>query len=249
MPGPFETKDRITHEARDTDLSWSTPHHTIGKGPTQAAPGNHVHSIDEIEGYTPGANNPAVDLSLMAWTYDISTVMADPGSGKVRADTPQWSPTNNFAISTTTADGQNATADLAALSIGDMIYFQEALHPANWGTYLVNSAPIAHATWFQIPVVVGELHGGALRAIVQDVQARFLEGTGGGSAGVDDKNYVHTQGTMAKVWTVNHALGKRVAVTVEDGAGTTIYGTVKHVSDNQVTVTFAVNMTGKVYCN
>lgn len=27
----------------DLDMSWDSPHHTLGAGPTQAAAGNHTH--------------------------------------------------------------------------------------------------------------------------------------------------------------------------------------------------------------
>jgi hypothetical protein len=37
-------------EPKDTDLTHDSPHHTLGRGATQAAPGNHKHDIDEIAG-------------------------------------------------------------------------------------------------------------------------------------------------------------------------------------------------------
>lgn len=37
-----------THEDADTDLSEDSIHHTIGLGPYQVAPGNHVHTYSEI---------------------------------------------------------------------------------------------------------------------------------------------------------------------------------------------------------
>jgi hypothetical protein len=40
--GPFES-DPLKLHAGDTDLSWDAIHHTLGAGPTQAAPGNHKH--------------------------------------------------------------------------------------------------------------------------------------------------------------------------------------------------------------
>jgi hypothetical protein len=133
MASPFETKDRITRSVRDVDLSWNSPHHTLGLGPTQAAPGNHTH--------------------------------------------------------------QGLTAD-------------EHRHDASD----IDNLP-----------------------------------DGGGTGG--DKNYVFTQAVLAAVWTVTHNLNKRVAVSIEDGAGSVIYGTIKYVSNNQITVTFKGTATGKVYCN
>lgn len=45
MPGPSEQ-----HPVTDTDLNWSSPHHTLGRGPTQAAPGTHTHNYEDIPG-------------------------------------------------------------------------------------------------------------------------------------------------------------------------------------------------------
>lgn len=124
---------RVKNQVVDTDLSWDTPHHTLGRGRTQAAPGNHTHE----------------DLAEAEHRHDASEIDNLP--------------------------------------------------------------------------------------------------SGGGSGG--DKNYVFTQSTMSKTWTVDHNLNKRVAVSIEDGAGTAIYGTIRWVSTNQVVITFAVAVTGKVYCN
>lgn len=45
---PF--KPLQTEVVKDTDLSFDSPHHTLGKGSTQAAPGNHGHKYSEITG-------------------------------------------------------------------------------------------------------------------------------------------------------------------------------------------------------
>jgi hypothetical protein len=122
MPNLFEPLTN-PEAIKDKDLNWGSPHHSLGKGPTQAAPGNHTHDVTEID--------------------------------------------------------------------------------------------------------------------------NFPELNGGGS----DANFVFTQATMNKTWTISHNLGKRSSVTVEDGSGNTIYGSVKYISDNQVTITFAVAITGKAYFN
>lgn len=35
----------LAHHRADTDLEPSSIHHTLGKGPTQASPGNHSHDL------------------------------------------------------------------------------------------------------------------------------------------------------------------------------------------------------------
>ena len=42
-------KQLVTHEDVDTDLSPQSIHHTLGTGPNQAAPGNHVHDYSSGE--------------------------------------------------------------------------------------------------------------------------------------------------------------------------------------------------------
>ena len=68
---------------------------------------------------------------------------------------------------------------------------------------------------------------------------------GGGA----DKSYTHTQNSGATTWSVAHNLGKRPSVTVVDVNEIQGYGIVTHTDDNNLTVTFPGNTTGKAYCN
>lgn len=69
MAKPFEGKDKILHSVTDTDLSHTSPHHTLGAGPTQAARGNHKHTLAEITDYDP----TAVDQRYVLTTGDEMT--------------------------------------------------------------------------------------------------------------------------------------------------------------------------------
>jgi|TARA_R110000823_G_scaffold13671_9_gene45266 hypothetical protein len=64
-----------------------------------------------------------------------------------------------------------------------------------------------------------------------------------------DKNYVHTQGSAATVWTVTHNLGKNPSVAVVDSAGTVVIGQVDYDTINQITLTFKAAFSGKAYFN
>jgi hypothetical protein len=55
--------------------------------------------------------------------------------------------------------------------------------------------------------------------------------------------------TPSATWTVNHNLGKRPSVTVVNNNGTEILGTVRHVNENQITVSFSAALTGAVHLN
>jgi hypothetical protein len=59
--GPAEPKPK------DTDLDHDSPHHTLGRGPLQAAPGVHTHSASEI---------PDLPTGAAPHTHDYSTTYA-----------------------------------------------------------------------------------------------------------------------------------------------------------------------------
>ena len=52
---PFAPEPLQKHKA-DLDISWDALHHTLGEGPTQAAPGNHKHPLTDLVTGTPGGD-------------------------------------------------------------------------------------------------------------------------------------------------------------------------------------------------
>jgi hypothetical protein len=52
--------------------------------------------------------------------------------------------------------------------------------------------------------------------------------------------YIHTQAVASTTWTINHGLGWKPNVSVFDSGGTQIGGTVVHVSDTQLTISFTL---------
>jgi hypothetical protein len=70
--GPFETSaSNLDNDARKTaDQSWDSPFHTLGKGATQAAPGNHKHT-DLVGGTVKevfiGPNTPPEGSDIVLW--------------------------------------------------------------------------------------------------------------------------------------------------------------------------------------
>lgn len=65
-----------------------------------------------------------------------------------------------------------------------------------------------------------------------------------GPAGLDTGFYRHNQGSPAAVWNINHNLGFYPAVSVQDSAGSVVYGDVQYIDTNNVTVTFEAAMGG-----
>jgi hypothetical protein len=72
---------------------------------------------------------------------------------------------------------------------------------------------------------------------------------GGGGGGSGDKTYDHYQPLLSKTWTVVHSLGKYPSITCVDFGGSVVYGTVAHVDDTTLTVTFERSANGHAYCN
>jgi hypothetical protein len=63
----------------DVDLSWDTPHHTLGRGPTQAAPGVHTHKLAEITDYQkPKAYEAGVSITNASGTLVVVFAKAFP---------------------------------------------------------------------------------------------------------------------------------------------------------------------------
>jgi hypothetical protein len=80
------------------------------------------------------------------------------------------------------------------------------------------------------------------------VNGGTIYGDGSGLTGVM-KPYVHTQNAAASVWVINHNLGRWPSVTTTDTLGRPVFGDVQYVSNNQVTVTFSVALSGTAYLN
>ena len=65
--------------------------------------------------------------------------------------------------------------------------------------------------------------------------------SGGSSTGIA---YTHVQLVAEAIWTVNHNLGMRPAVTILDSGGTEVEADVMHMSTNQLVIRFAIPLAG-----
>ena len=71
--------------------------------------------------------------------------------------------------------------------------------------------------------------------------APFFSGTSGGS-------FTHEQMTPSAVWVIAHTLGYRPGgVLVVEYGGQNVEGAVSHINENQLTITFAVAISGYAY--
>lgn len=60
-------------------------------------------------------------------------------------------------------------------------------------------------------------------------------------------SFMHTQNAVSNSWIINHNLGFRPNITVQDSAGTTYEGEINHTSANSLTVSFSAAFSGKAY--
>jgi hypothetical protein len=60
-------------------------------------------------------------------------------------------------------------------------------------------------------------------------------------------SYTHNQNAVSNSWVINHNLGFKPNVTVQDSAGTTYEGEINHTSANSLTVSFSAAFSGKAY--
>jgi len=65
----------------------------------------------------------------------------------------------------------------------------------------------------------------------------------------EQRKYEHDQGFPSSVWTINHNLNKRPSVSLLDSAGTSVFGQVEYIDENNLTVTFNDSFSGVAYLN
>ena len=64
-----------------------------------------------------------------------------------------------------------------------------------------------------------------------------------------DKHYAFNQASPSASWTINHGLNKFPSATVVDSAGTQVLGDVQHIDNDNLTITFVNQFSGKAYLN
>lgn len=64
-----------------------------------------------------------------------------------------------------------------------------------------------------------------------------------------DKNYMHEQMQASNVWVVHHNLNKYPSVSIIDSGNNEIYGEVRYLDKNNITLKFSVPFSGKAFFN
>ena len=87
------------------------------------------------------------------WRFDgTSIVMADPGSGKIRADNATVASITQLAISVLTDFDVDATLFFQLLRAADKVIIQDRDDATKWMRFTMTGAPTNNTTWFLFPV-------------------------------------------------------------------------------------------------
>lgn len=60
-------------------------------------------------------------------------------------------------------------------------------------------------------------------------------------------SYTHNQASVSTTWTITHNLNFRPNVMVFDSANTMVEGSITHISNNQLSVSFSAGISGTAY--
>lgn len=63
------------------------------------------------------------------------------------------------------------------------------------------------------------------------------------------ETYEHSQMVPSDEWTITHNLGKYPSVSIIDSGGTVVFGNVTYNNNNQITLRFSFEHSGKAYLN
>lgn len=233
--------------------------------------------VDQGTYATIAAANAAIAAGVPAGEYWLSTLAdgtelyADPGD---LTWTARVTPTSDTFVTTTAAGDVTAAGDLQTIVVPAGV--TSTITPAAGlpvGTKIRVTNVDANGATFNAPVVssdstypvldagnssTGLVHNAANDFIEYELQADgqwtptplanwgAVAGTGG-TGTTQVLGYTHPQPTPSTSWVINHNLGFRPNVHIEDATGGDVEGEITHTDLNNTTVTFIAAQTGTAY--
>lgn len=117
------------------------------------------------------------------------------------------------------------------------------ISPIKGATYYVNVEPTAaEVAMFPKPVTFKVVEGNSFKIISYKANGDRLVMS-------SDKHYIHRQAEPMAIWHFPHPLGKKVAVTVQDTAGSEIEGEVSINDGYTVEIKFNYPFSGEALLN
>tara|TARA_R110000765_G_scaffold425654_1_gene539075 strand:+ start:270 stop:986 length:717 start_codon:yes stop_codon:yes gene_type:complete len=142
-----------------------------------------------------------------------------------------------------------ADADLSSYYtklIGSRILIQKSGDPSKFGIYNLTASTSSSKFSNVHDISLTHVFGNSSlenesNYLISLLQYDYLAAT--------DKHFEFTQASPSITWTVNHDLNKFPSVTVVDSAGTQVFGDVDHTDNDNLTITFINQFSGKAYLN
>jgi len=166
--------------------------------------------------------------------------MALPNGG---GDGTLFSNITDFTMSASDLSGQSVVSYVDYL-VGEEIMIKDQAAVSDFGHFKVLSyvQDPSNTDFYNLEVSYVGGNGGVYRDHYYDiVNFTFLTEA--------DKTFVWPQDTAVTVWTIPHNLGKFPSATMALSTGQVGYGDIKYIDNNNLTITFAGDESGKAYLN
>ena len=162
----------------------------------------------------------------------------------VRGEVVSFSTIDSFMLSAYAKPNKDVQSFYIEPLIGSTVLITNANNVSNWAVYVWNNAEqdIAEPLFYNISLTFVSGSG----AIV-DREDYLISLLGSGES--VDKTFIYTQSSASSVWNITHNLNKYPSVSVVDTANTVVYGDVKYINENELTITFTNTFSGKAFLN
>jgi hypothetical protein len=162
----------------------------------------------------------------------------------VRGEVVSFSTINSFMLSAYAKPNKDVQSFYIHPLIGSTVLITNANNVSNWAVYVWNNAEqdIAEPLFYNISLTFVSGSG----AIV-DREDYLISLLGSGES--VDKTFIYPQSSASSVWNITHNLNKYPSVSVVDTANTVVYGDVKYINENELTITFTNTFSGKAFLN
>lgn len=145
-------------------------------------------------------------------------------------------------ISAIDSSGQEVAAFMNYL-VGNNILINEQNKISQFGHYKITSYTLQGDGTYDLALT----NIGGNGTVVLDKHYDFAAFTI--SSGLEDKNFVFTQGVPSTTWTIQHNLNKFPSVTSVNNNDVQMFGEVTYVDENNLTINFSAGFSGKAYMN
>lgn len=147
-----------------------------------------------------------------------------------------------LSISGIDSSGQQ-TASFVNYLVGNNILISEQNRIDQFGHYKIDSYTSTSPDVYDLVLTNIGGNGNAVIDKHYDFAAFTI------SSGLEDKNFVFTQGVPSTTWTIQHNLNKFPSVTSVNNNDVQMFGEVTYIDENNLIINFSAGFSGKAYMN